>query len=94
MRYFRGVAEARRFVQARSDFAMSVEVPQEVAQRIQAIAGRAMSPADLVGHIIQEVRLRGDEAVCDFSSRIDGVNLEVLEVSQAGPPGSQGSRTW
>ena len=83
MRYLQGLEEARRFVQGRGDFATSAEIPQEVAQRIRAIVGRAMSPAELVAHIIQEVRLRGDEAVRDLSSRIDGVKLEALEVSQA-----------
>ena len=83
MRYLRGIEEARSFVQERGGFATSAEVPHEVAQRIQAIAGRAMTPAELVGYIIQEVRLRGDEAVRDLSSRIDGVKLEALEVSQA-----------
>ena len=79
MRIVRGMEEARRFVAARSALTAS----KELAQPAQELSGSTMSPADLVAHILQEVRLRGDEAVREFSSRFDGVELEELEISRA-----------
>ena len=80
MRIVRGVEAVRHFVAGRSALTASDEVPEEIAQRIQALFGRAMSPAELVAHILQQVRLRGDDAVREFSFRFDGVEMEKLEV--------------
>ena len=83
MRVVRGIEEARRFVAARSALTASKEASEELAQPAQELSGSAMSPAGLVAHILQEVRIRGDEAVREFSSRFDGVELEELELSRA-----------
>ena len=80
MRVLRGIEEARRFVAARSALTVSEEASEELAQPARELSGSAMSPAGLVAHILGEVRLRGDEAVREFSSRFDGVELEKLEV--------------
>lgn len=83
MKKLDGMQDARRFVQARDTFAQHEVIPQEIADRIKSIVGHSMTPAELVEHIIEMVRLSGDEAVRDFSTRIDGVALENLEISKA-----------
>ena len=83
MRVVRGMEEARRFVAARSAVTISKEAFEELAQPGQELSGSAMSPGEQVAHILGEVRLRGDEAVREFSSRFDGVELAELEISTA-----------
>ncbi len=82
MKRLRGIEEVRRFVAERSSLAAADDVPQAVAQRIEALFGRPMTPSELVAHILREVRLRGDEAIRELSSRIDGFQLEEMEVSE------------
>ncbi|MCZ6614773.1 MAG: histidinol dehydrogenase, partial [Chloroflexi bacterium] len=83
MRILRGIDEARRFLATRRALTADQVVPEEVSQRIQDIFGRAMSPSEVVAHILQEVRFRGDDAVRELSARIDGVQLAELEVPRA-----------
>ena len=43
------------------------------AARLRELFGREISAVDAVREIVADVRVRGDEAVADWSSRIDGV---------------------
>ena len=81
MKVLRGLQEAKDFIAGRLDVA-SEEVPEEVTQRIQAIFGQGMTPQGVVSHILREVRERGDAAVRELTRRIDGVELEGLEVAR------------
>jgi histidinol dehydrogenase len=47
---------------------------------IRATFGEPLTPEQVVARIVGEVRLRGDAAVIDFTSRISGVRLSSLEV--------------
>ena len=80
MRVLRGIEEARHLLTTRS-LSMPHEVPEEVSRRIQEIFGHPMASEEVVTHILQEVRLRGDDAVREFSASIDGVHQEKVEVT-------------
>ncbi|MBN1287595.1 MAG: histidinol dehydrogenase [Anaerolineae bacterium] len=61
----------------------AAETPQSVLDGIEQRLGARMTPEEAVRHIIAEVRARGDEALHDFNKRIDGVEIEALEVNIA-----------
>lgn len=82
MRLLRGISEVREFVSGRSIRSLE-SVPEEVSRRIQDIFGRGMPPAEVVSHILSEVRSSGDSAVRDLTLRIDGLELKSFEVDRA-----------
>ena len=82
MKVLRGIGEVREFVSGRSIHSLE-SVPEEVSRRIQDIFGRQMTPAEVVSHILFEVRSNGGTAVRDLTLRIDGLELESLEVDRA-----------
>ncbi len=49
-------------------------------QSIRELFGQELTPEQVVGRIIAEVRSRGDAALFHYSERIDGVKLAQLEV--------------
>ncbi|HHV55549.1 MAG TPA: histidinol dehydrogenase [Firmicutes bacterium] len=53
-----------------------VEVAPEVMARTLAIFGEPLSPLQAVERIVRDVARRGDEAVVEWTWRIDGVKLE------------------
>ena len=55
----------------------------EVLDRIEKLFGEHLTPREVVGRILDAVRWRGDNAVLGYTSMIDGVELESLEVSKA-----------
>ena len=81
MRILRGLEEAKNHIASRGNIE-SDAVPEAVAKGIEDIFGRAMSPAEVVTCILEEVRLRGDTAVKELSRRIDGVDYDDLEVDR------------
>jgi histidinol dehydrogenase len=82
MKMLRGISEVREFVSGRSIRSLE-SIPEEVSRRIHDIFGRQMTPAEVVSHILSEVRSKGDSAIRDLTHRIDGLELESLEVDRA-----------
>jgi histidinol dehydrogenase len=62
------------------------EITEGMQQRMTAIYGEPLSPEDAVRHIIRDVRTRGDDALRDWTQRIDGVMLDDLAVVLADAP--------
>jgi len=56
-------------------------VPEVVQHRITELFGQPLTPDEAVRHIIADVRARGDEALQDWSARLDGAQLVRLHVS-------------
>lgn len=50
-------------------------VPQHVQQRIDDMFGKPTTPLQCVQEILSSVRERGDEAVVDWTNRIDGTDI-------------------
>ncbi|MDD5511177.1 MAG: histidinol dehydrogenase [Dehalococcoidales bacterium] len=68
--------------------ALSRQVPDDfhqvspfLKQKLKEMFG-CDDPEQAVRHIIAEVRSRGDDALLDFTSKIDGVELDCLEVDR------------
>ncbi|MCK4696835.1 MAG: histidinol dehydrogenase, partial [Dehalococcoidia bacterium] len=57
------------------------QVSPPLKQRLKEMFG-SEDPEQVVRHIIDEVRSRGDGALLDFTLKIDGVALDSLEVDR------------
>jgi histidinol dehydrogenase len=57
---------------------MEREPSPAVAKRLRHLFGREISPREAVAQIIAEVRSKGDEALYEYTARIDGVALDTL----------------
>jgi len=62
-----------------------VKISEAVRNRIKKTFGKEMTPQQLVDQIVQDIRLRGDLAVLEYTAKIDGVELSAggMEVTQA-----------
>lgn len=58
-----------------------IPVPDGVSARIEAMFGERLSPTQVVERILADVRARGDEALRDWTEKLDGSRPERLEVS-------------
>lgn len=52
-----------------------------LAQGIERVFGKALSPEDAVRQILEDVRRRGETAVLDWTEKIDGARLKTLAVT-------------
>ncbi|GGN39748.1 histidinol dehydrogenase [Deinococcus daejeonensis] len=60
-----------------------IPVPDAVLARIEATFGEPLSPAQVVERILSDVRARGDDALRDWTERLDGHRPADLRVSEA-----------
>ncbi len=74
--------EAQRTILRRRPFE-AVELPPSVRQDIARIFGAELSAAEAVARILADVRKRGDQAVREWTRRIDGAEIVDLEVPAA-----------
>lgn len=56
-------------------------VPDAVLARIEATFGEALTPTQVVERIVADVRERGDDALRDWTERLDGTRPDALAVS-------------
>ena len=80
-RIFEDLAEAREALLARRVLG-SGEVPAATKDRLRAAFGRDLTPEQAVAEILCDVRERGDAAVREHTARIDGRQVETLEVDR------------
>jgi len=74
--------DAQRTVLRRKTMAELTEVPGTVQAGIRRVFGRDLTPRDAVEQILADVRQRGDQALREWTSRIDRVELGDLEVPE------------
>ena len=67
----------------RRDNWLEREAPPAVQKGIARIFGERISPEAAVRRIVKDVRARGDQALRDWTARIDGVQLNELAVPPA-----------
>jgi len=77
----KGFSEAKQLLTRKNTLESFVGSPRLSAQ-IKRIFGEELSPQQVVEHIVAEVKDKGDEALFCYASRLDGVELESLEVSR------------
>jgi histidinol dehydrogenase len=71
---------AQRTVLRRNGLAALDETPEAVRAGIQRVFGEELTPTDAVARVLASVREHGDQALRDWTWRIDGVTLDTLEV--------------
>jgi len=72
-------ARQRLLAQRRCELA---ELPSSLRDSIRRMFGADLTPDQVAARIMADVRRRGDEAVRDYTYRIDGVELSQLTVDQ------------
>lgn len=56
------------------------DVPDVVLDGIKRVFGEALTPEAAVARLLADVRVRGDVALREWTTRIDGVTLDALEI--------------
>ena len=56
--------------------------PLELLEGIKRIFGEDLTPEGAVSRIVSDVALRGDDAVREYTRRIDGIELEGMELDR------------
>ncbi len=56
------------------------DIPERLRKGIEQVFGERLSPEQAVDRILEDVRRRGDEALKEWTSRIDGIDLESVEI--------------
>lgn len=79
LRVVRGAAAARETLLRRKALD-ELEAPPALLASIEAVFGEPLTPDQAVARILADVRARGDDAVRDYSRRIDGAELADLRV--------------
>ncbi len=82
MRLLFGKEEGRKALD-RDAFLKEQAASPEIMDGIERIFGRPLTPEEAVAQIIGRVSALGDEAVRDYTRRIDGVDLTDFELSSA-----------
>lgn len=59
------------------------EIPPALVERSKALFGEAISPDETVRRILKSVQEKGDEAVRDWTKRLDGVELDDFAIPDA-----------
>jgi histidinol dehydrogenase len=80
LRMYNDLERARQTVLCRRDMTALGEVPESMRTGIQRVFGEALTPEQAVARILADVRQRGDEALRDWTARIDGLLLDDFEV--------------
>jgi histidinol dehydrogenase len=74
--------EARQTVLRRRNLAVLDEVPEPVRADIRRVFGEELTPEAAVARVLADVRERGDEALRDWTVRVDGLMLDDIEIPQ------------
>ena len=59
------------------------EVPAGIQSSLNDLFDRLLTPAEAVQEILADVRVRGDNALREWTGRIDGVELDAITVPAA-----------
>ncbi len=82
MRIVRGI-EAALAELTRAPGYEDPQLPPAAAERTAAIFGKPLTATQAVGQIVDDVRSRGDSAVRDYARRIDGAELDAIEIPRS-----------
>jgi histidinol dehydrogenase len=81
LKIYEDAGEAQRTVLRRQSMMTLDHVPEPVRVGIHRVFGQELTPEEAVTRILADVRQRGDEALRDWTARIDGLTLNELEVA-------------
>ncbi|GEM45365.1 histidinol dehydrogenase [Deinococcus cellulosilyticus] len=57
-------------------------VPESMLERIEKTFGEKLTPEQVVDRILQDVKTRGDEALKEWTRKLDRVHVEALQVTE------------
>lgn len=77
----RDVDHARATILRRVPFE-DVQIPDHVAERIEGIFGKPLTPTEVVQQILKDVRKFGDKALRGYTKHLDGVLVAQARVSE------------
>ncbi|MFL7793058.1 MAG: histidinol dehydrogenase [Anaerolineae bacterium] len=80
LRIYDDLEQARRTILKRRDMMNLDEVPEPVRAGIARVFGEELTPEQAVACLLADVRNRGDEALREWTARIDGLELGSLEI--------------
>jgi histidinol dehydrogenase len=80
LKIYDDLEQARQTVLRRRDMMNLDEVPEPVRASIRRVFGEDLMPEAAVARILAAVRARGDEALREWTSRIEGLTLDSFEV--------------
>jgi histidinol dehydrogenase len=72
--------QARRTVLQRRDMMNLDEVPETVRAGIRRVFGEDLTPEQAVARLLADVRQRGNEALREWTARIDALTLDGMEI--------------
>jgi histidinol dehydrogenase len=80
IRIFESIEEAKKTILKRSGLAAE-EAPQKLLDSIAKVFGKKLTPYEAVAVILEDVKARGDDALREWTKKIDGVELKDIAVS-------------
>jgi histidinol dehydrogenase len=80
VRIYEDVPEAQRTVLRRRNLLDFGDIPRPVRDNIVRIFGDALTPDGAVSQVLADVQQRGDQALYDWTWRIDGIALTTLNI--------------
>jgi histidinol dehydrogenase len=80
LRIYEDLDQARQTILRRRDMTILDEVPESVRAGIRRVFGQDLAPEEAVRCILADVDQRGDQALHDWTTRVDGVTIKDLEV--------------
>lgn len=83
IRIFENWEEAKETILRRRNLTILDELPEQVRLGIHRVFGAEITPGEGVARILADVRQRGDEALRDWTARIDGLNIGDFDVPRA-----------
>ena len=81
MRVISDISEARETLLRRPKV-MQPQPDEDAGLAMKQSFGRELTVEDAVGQIVRDVRSMGDHALIDYSRRLDGVEMDYLEVGK------------
>jgi histidinol dehydrogenase len=81
LRIYENLEQARQTVLQRRDMMNLDEVPEPVRAGIVRVFGEELTPEQAVTRLLADVRARGDEALREWTTRIDSLTMDALEIS-------------
>ena len=80
IRIWTDVEDARRTVLQRRDMMNLDEVPENVMTGIRKVFGEELAPGEAVARILKDVRTRGDDALREWTQRIEGLEIDDFAI--------------
>jgi histidinol dehydrogenase len=80
LKIYTNLDEARQTVLKRRDMMNLDEIPEPVRAGIARVFGEELTPEQAVARLLTDVRARGDEALREWTTRIDGLEMSGFEI--------------